>query len=227
MADGLRIYFDFTLKDQLLYRQERDQANALLAEENLKNFTYIASERQSLDLAFKQETPKLFDAELSESLNTTESVHQPTPEDSSTSAKRRLRSYKTEESEFIFDIGLSSSAAAKDSAISSVASTSSGSSTPQAHQLALSNINILKSILPPNVGITSKAKELLQNILTWQILPSDAPPQPSMIYGAVHLARLIGKLLTQKVHIKSINFKTFLCDSIITSILTNSRFFLQ
>lgn len=194
VADGLRIYFDFTLKDQLLYRQERDQANALLSEENLKNFTYIASERQSLDLAFKQETPKLCDSELAESLATTESVHQPTPEDS-TSAKRRLRSYKTEESEFIFDIGLSSSAANKDSAISSVASTSSGSSTPQAHQLAMSNINILKSILPPNVGITSKAKELLQNILTWQILPSDAPPQPSMIYGAVHLARLIGKSL--------------------------------
>lgn len=75
----------------------------------------------------------------------------------------------------------------------SVASTSSGSSTPQAQQhLSYSSINILKNILPLNIGIPTKAKEILQNILSWQMLPSDAPPEPSMIYGAVHLARLIG-----------------------------------
>lgn len=46
VADGLRIYFDFLLKDYLLYKQEKEQANTLLSVENLKNFTYIASERQ-------------------------------------------------------------------------------------------------------------------------------------------------------------------------------------
>lgn len=46
VADGLRIYFDFLLKDYLLYNQEKEQANILLSEENLKNFTYIGSERQ-------------------------------------------------------------------------------------------------------------------------------------------------------------------------------------
>lgn len=46
VADGLRIYFDFLLKDYLLYKQEKEQANLLLSNENLTNFTYIASERQ-------------------------------------------------------------------------------------------------------------------------------------------------------------------------------------
>ena len=36
---------------------------------------------------------------------------------------------------------------------------------------------------------------MLQNILAWQILPSDAPPQASMIYGAIHLSRLIGEFM--------------------------------
>lgn len=46
VADGLRIYFDFLLRDNLLYNQEINQANVLLSKENLRNFTYIGSEKQ-------------------------------------------------------------------------------------------------------------------------------------------------------------------------------------
>lgn len=46
IADGLRLYFDFTLKDYLLYRQELEQASVLLSEENLSNFKYKAAEQQ-------------------------------------------------------------------------------------------------------------------------------------------------------------------------------------
>lgn len=46
VADGLRLYFNYTLKDYLLYRQEKEQAEELLSEKNLKNFTYIAAEQQ-------------------------------------------------------------------------------------------------------------------------------------------------------------------------------------
>lgn len=46
VADGLRIYFDFLLKDYLLYSQEHEQANTLLSTENLSKFSYIASEQQ-------------------------------------------------------------------------------------------------------------------------------------------------------------------------------------
>lgn len=46
MADGLRIYFDFILKDYLLYKQELEQASILLSTDYLKSFTYICSEKQ-------------------------------------------------------------------------------------------------------------------------------------------------------------------------------------
>lgn len=44
-ADGLRIYFDFILRDYLLYKNEREQASVLLSPENLRNYTYIGSEK--------------------------------------------------------------------------------------------------------------------------------------------------------------------------------------
>lgn len=46
VADGLRLFFDFTLKSHLLYRNEMEQANNLLSDEYLANFTYIPSNRQ-------------------------------------------------------------------------------------------------------------------------------------------------------------------------------------
>lgn len=46
VADGLRLYFDFTLKDHLLYGNEMEQASTLLSDDYLTNFTYIPSNRQ-------------------------------------------------------------------------------------------------------------------------------------------------------------------------------------
>lgn len=46
VADGLRIYFDFILKDYLLYKQEIQQASLLLSPENLKSLTYVGSEKE-------------------------------------------------------------------------------------------------------------------------------------------------------------------------------------
>lgn len=46
VADGLRIYFDFVLKDYLLYKQEMEQVSTLLSPEYLKHFTYVGSEKQ-------------------------------------------------------------------------------------------------------------------------------------------------------------------------------------
>lgn len=107
VADGLRTYFDFTLKDYLLYKPEKEQASTLLSAENLKNFTYIASERQYDMLTFKQETPGTpFSGATDIQTEPTSSIETQQQEDN---AKRRLRSYKTEENEFIFDIGLQNS----------------------------------------------------------------------------------------------------------------------
>lgn len=83
------------------------------------------------------------------------------------SSKRRLRSHKnTEENEFILDLGAAQ----------------------------VSSSSLLRQLLPTNMAVSLKTRELLQDILAWQILPSGAPAEPSMIYGAVHLSRLIVKL---------------------------------
>lgn len=44
VADGLRIYFDFTIKDYLLYSQEVKQADCYLSPEYLKKFRYTVPE---------------------------------------------------------------------------------------------------------------------------------------------------------------------------------------
>ena len=159
---------------------------------------------RSLDLLkFKQETPTTpVGSELSESqascsdsttptvLTTTTTT--PTTEECS---RRRLRSYKAEESEFIFDINATTTLPG--SLTITTGSTSSGGSTPQAsnlNALPITTLNLLKTILPLNIGLTKQSKEILDNILLWKLLPTDAPPEPSMIYGATHLARLIGIL---------------------------------
>lgn len=102
------------------------------------------------------------------------------------STKRRLRSHKvTEENEFIFDLGAVTAASIESS------STDSG---PTTQQTQMSSLSLLRHLLPMNMAVSSKTRELLQDILSWQILPPDAPAEPSMIYGSVHLSRLIVKL---------------------------------
>lgn len=43
-SDGMRVYFDFTLKNYLLYEQEKKQAEVMLLPGNLKHFTYVAAD---------------------------------------------------------------------------------------------------------------------------------------------------------------------------------------
>lgn len=103
-------------------------------------------------------------------------------------AKRRLRSHKNaEESEYFIDFNTIKSA--------DIASGQKSAASPAPDSSYLSCLSLLKELIPANTAITFKARELLQNILAWQILPSDAPPEPSMIYGCVHLSRLISKCL--------------------------------
>lgn len=78
--------------------------------------------------------------------------------------------------------------------IRSVASHSSGhSATPQS-SLTYASLNILRSLLPLGVGISTRSRDILQNVLAWQIVPSGSPTEPSMVWGAMHLARMIVKL---------------------------------
>ncbi|XP_035899861.1 male-specific lethal 3 homolog [Anopheles stephensi] len=186
VADGLRVYFDFTLQDYLLYPQEKAQAQIVLSEENLRNFTYIASQDLSLDmLTVRLESP-------------TVDVHQPLSEhsDQSTSAasaeerrRRRLRSHKNEENEFVLDFGALQYQPGHHIQPSVASTDCIGNLSPFG-----SSLNILRSVIPQNMTISREAKEVLDDVFRWRILPSNAPAEPSMIYGAVHLARLIVKL---------------------------------
>ncbi|XP_053680952.1 protein male-specific lethal-3 [Anopheles nili] len=187
VADGLRVYFDFTLQDYLLYPQEKPQALVALSEESLCNFTYIASQNLSLDmLTVRLESPTTDVQPISE--------HSDSSALASTSAeerrRRRLRSHKNEENEFVLDFAaLQQQSAAQGHSQQSVATERAGNVSPFG-----SSLNILRSIIPQNVIISREAKEVLDEVFRWRILPSNAPPEPSMIYGAIHLARLIVKL---------------------------------
>lgn len=105
-----------------------------------------------------------------------------------TATKRRLRSHKNaEENELILDLGAVT--------VASSNSSDSGSTGNQGTQVTqMTSLNLLRQLLPTNMAVPLKTRELLQNVLSWQILPADAPIEPSMIYGSVHLSRLIVKL---------------------------------
>lgn len=161
MADGLRIYFDFVLKDYLLYKEELEQASTLLSYNYLENFTYTGSEKQSLDAVLKS---------VSTLVSDTSDGHTNEPNNEEHSTKRRLRSHKnTEENEIILDLG----AVTED---------------------RTDSLCLLRQLLPKNMAVPLKTRELLQDILAWQILPTDSPTEASMIFGSVHLSRLIVKL---------------------------------
>lgn len=96
--------------------------------------------------------------------------------------KRRLRSHKNTD-EFILDLG-------------AVTKQSNESKRGTTQPTQTSSLSLLRQLLPANIAVPLKTRELLQDILAWKLLPCacDAPVEPSMIYGAVHLSRLIVKL---------------------------------
>lgn len=125
--------------------------------------------------------------EQSEANTSTSAVTESPIEDNST--KRRLRSHKNaeEENELILDLGAVTAASSN--------SSESGSSGNQGAQVTqMSSLSLLRQLLPTNMAVPMKTRELIQDVLSWQILPSDAPIEPSMIFGSVHLSRLIVKL---------------------------------
>lgn len=155
-----------------MYKQESEQASILLSSDYLKHFTYVGSEKQSLDavFAFKCVAGTVDAHQLSNTNETNIEEH---------ATKRRLRSHKnTEENEFILDLG----------AVTEINSSTDSVVTQ------MSSLGWLRQLLPTNMTVPLKTRELLQDILAWQILPSDAPVEPSMIFGSIHLSRLIVKL---------------------------------
>lgn len=99
----MRIYFDFTLANNLLYKEEKEHALFLLSEENLKNFSYVPSPGLSPDfLSPKSESDGTLGADSAET--------QPPSEAATTSEdpqKRKLRSHRSEDCDAMLENCLS------------------------------------------------------------------------------------------------------------------------
>lgn len=177
VADGLRVYFNFILKDFLLYPEEKPEIEDMLSEEKLKDFAFDPGEQLALSNFFsKQEPSKTPTTELSTIPENAEGST------SSNADKRtsRLRSHscKTEEDE-------------KPENLSSLASTSSGDSAmPEFKKKGIFS----KSWFPLNAGISPIAKKIIEETFSWRMIPTNAEPEPSMIFGIYHLTRLVVKL---------------------------------
>ncbi|XP_063709423.1 protein male-specific lethal-3 isoform X2 [Culicoides brevitarsis] len=177
-ADGMRIYFDFTLKNYLLYEQEKKQAEVMLLPDNLKHFTYVAADNAVPSNITVQSDP-IIPVKIPPKIE-----QEPHNEAHATpnSSDRRLRSHHEPEPD----------PPRPSETLSSMASTSSECSTPLT--MNSSSMDIFRSGLTMNIGVTKQAKAILDETFAWKLLPSDAPGAPCMIYGAIHLTRLLIKL---------------------------------
>ncbi|KAJ9577149.1 hypothetical protein L9F63_006271, partial [Diploptera punctata] len=212
VVDGVRIYFDFTLCDLLLYNPERMQF------EQIRNHHPEPTIKQEIevydtelnDVVVKEEDDDGVSIQGHEgeieaddhshftSNNITNMIHHPVVEECHTldngetigegDRKRSLRSHRAEHSETI-----SSDVNGTIKTISRIASTSSRCSTPTTS---------LPAITVPSGSVHSSASPkhstLLSQILTWQLVPqslyNEVPVAPSLVYGAIHLLRLFVKL---------------------------------
>ncbi|KAI9588192.1 hypothetical protein GQX74_004038 [Glossina fuscipes] len=162
VADGLRIYFDFTVTDHLLYKEEKEHAFSFLSEENLKNFTYVPTPAFSLDwFNAKSDTNEVHSATMQTSSEHTETAtpstllantavvsstqHMSIQEDQP--QRRKLRSHRSDDCDLTLE-----------NCLSSIASTSSGASTPLHSSIPISNLNYLKSLQP----ISPQIQDFLQ-----------------------------------------------------------------
>lgn len=184
VADGLRVYFNFTLKDFLLYPEEKEEAAKLMSEENLKTIKFNPGEQLVLqDFFTKQESPETPPVELSIIPENTEGST------SSNTEKRptRLRSHscKTEEDEKPENLSsLASTCSSGDSALAALA-------VPEFQKKGIFS----KSWFPLNAQcINPVARKIIEETFLWRMIPANAEPEPSMIFGIYHLTRLVVKL---------------------------------
>ncbi|XP_050586996.1 male-specific lethal 3 homolog isoform X2 [Bombus affinis] len=175
VADGLRIYFDFTLHDLLLYRQEQEQYC------NLKS-SFLYTEHPTL---VKEEPIENSEVLVKEEYEDTEYAHLPPFQEHDqeidtskvvANSKRRLRSYR----------------------VSSIDENKQLRSYEEIKQ-DTGNLSSPRGVtlrIPPVTSVQVNA--LLQQSNKWRLMPEfakpEGPPNPSTYYGAIHLTRLFVKL---------------------------------
>ncbi|XP_034938904.1 male-specific lethal 3 homolog [Chelonus insularis] len=187
VADGLRIYFDFTLPELLLYRPEREQYNAF------KSSVFMAEH----SIQIKDEVVEAPEVTVKEELEDSEYAHLPPfreqdaetepPSKPVSSLKRKLRSCRVSSVDDSRQLRSYEDIKQEVGNVSSIASTSSRCSSPRGATSRYPTI-------PP-----AQIMALLEEANKWRLMPDStknegAPRSPSTYFGAVHLARLFVKL---------------------------------
>lgn len=207
VADGLRIYFDFTLPHLLLYRQEREQYTSLKSSVlyNSRQTTAVKEEpSENLEMAVKEDA-----------YEDTEYAHLPPFQEQDTEAgnatkpsnnpKRRLRSCRVNSVDESRQLRSYDEGKQDGGNLSSIASTSSRCSSPRGVTLRM-----------PPVVTSAQVNTLLQQSNKWRLMPelpnTGGQTGPSTYYGAVHLTRLFVKLpeLLQSTDISNKKLKVLL-----------------
>ncbi|PSN39620.1 hypothetical protein C0J52_13803 [Blattella germanica] len=238
VVDGVRIYFDFTLSDLLLYNQEREQYEQLRnnrqPEPAIKQEIDVF-ESELIDVVVKEEVEDgVHDLNHGGEGHTTNyssnnMVHLSRTEDLAMDngdtlgegdRKRSLRSHRQEHQEVAppetngvtkstrssyhennhfpvnnikqevhhhhFSLNNVKHEPGNGAHLSSIASTSSRCSTP--------TTSLPAGTVPGGASTSPKHTTLLSQILAWQLVPqslyTEVPVAPSLMYGAIHLARL-------------------------------------
>ncbi|XP_012235161.1 MSL complex subunit 3 isoform X2 [Linepithema humile] len=188
VADGLRIYFDFTLPHLLLYRQEREQYASLKS-------SLLSNEQAIIPKERTTENPEM---SIKEEFDDSEYAHLPPFQEHdsemdntnkpSNNSKRRLRSYRVSSVDESRQLRSYDEGKQDGGNLSSIASTSSRCSSPRGVTLRM-----------PPVVTSAQVNALLQQSNKWRLMPqilgqSENQPGPSAYYGAIHLTRLFVKL---------------------------------
>lgn len=204
VADGLRVYFDFTLPHILLYRQESEQYSSLKS-------SLLSNEQTTA--APKEDSIENLEISAKDEFEDTEYAHLPPFQEHelevdkpSNNSKRRLRSCR------VSSVDESRQLRSYDEVkqdggnlSSSIASTSSRCSSPRGVTLRM-----------PPVVTSAQVNSLLQQSNKWRLMPQVPRqieiPSPSTYYGAIHLTRLFVKLpeLLQSADISSKKLKVLL-----------------
>jgi male-specific lethal 3 len=170
-ADGLRVYFNFILKDFLLYPEERENFEKIMSEGKFKNSLIELKKVFSLDdFVSKQERLQVKDEQ----------------ENSDQAEKRssRLRSHssKVEEDEKLENL-------------SSMASTSSCDSMTTSETFVKKGI-FSGSWYPIKSTLSTTGRKILEDVFSWEMIPpkSEGDAEASMVFGIYHLLRLVVKL---------------------------------